>query len=126
MSPYYDNPGEINDEAVNLVDGRSFPVFQLADSDGNIIDPLSATGEVTITGPVTVSNEVEITNEDGNPVPVTIPGLKIPDHDYVSLSYTGSNLTGVVYKTGGSSGTTVASLALVYDVNNNLISVTNS
>ena len=35
-------------------------------------------------------------------------------YDYISLTYTGSDLTGVVYKTGGSGGTTVATLALVY------------
>jgi hypothetical protein len=42
------------------------------------------------------------------------------------LSYTGSNLTDVVYKTGGSSGTTVATLTLAYDGNDNLTSVTKS
>ena len=43
-----------------------------------------------------------------------IPGLSIPIHDYIALSYTGSNLTGVVYKTGGAGGTTVSTLVLVY------------
>jgi hypothetical protein len=42
------------------------------------------------------------------------------------LSYTGANLTGVVYKDGGSGGTTVATLTLAYDGSNNLISVTKS
>lgn len=50
-------------------------------------------------------------------------GLNIPKYDYISLSYTGSNLTGVVYKTGGSGGTTVATLTLGYDGSDNLISV---
>jgi len=36
------------------------------------------------------------------------------DYDYIALSYTGSNLTGVVYKSGGSGGTTVATLTLAY------------
>ncbi len=60
------------------------------------------------------------------PLPVDIQGLSIPDHDYISCSYTGSNLTGVVYKLGGSSGTTVATLVLTYDGSNNLTSVTKS
>ncbi len=34
--------------------------------------------------------------------------------DYIALSYTGDNLTQVVYKTGGVSGTTVATLTLAY------------
>lgn len=50
-------------------------------------------------------------------------GLTVPIHDYISLSYTGSNLTGVVYKTGGSGGTTVATLTLAYS-GSDLISVT--
>jgi hypothetical protein len=81
--------------------------------------------DVQITGPVTVSNEVEVKNDSGNPVPI-IQGLEIPAHDYISMTYTGSNLTGVVYKDGGSGGTTVATLTLAYDVNDNLTSVTKS
>jgi len=45
-------------------------------------------------------------------------------YDYISLSYTGSNLTGVVFKTGGSGGTVVSTLTLGYDGSDNLISVT--
>jgi hypothetical protein len=56
----------------------------------------------------------------------TLEGLSIPEHDYIDLSYTGTNLTGVVYKTGGSGGTTVATLTLAYDGSDNLISVTKS
>ena len=55
----------------------------------------------------------------------SIAGLSIPANDYIALSYTGANLTGVVYKTGGSGGTTVATLTLAYS-GSNLISVTNS
>jgi hypothetical protein len=61
----------------------------------------------------------------GQPLAIS-QGLEIPDHDYISLSYTGNNLTGVVYKTGGSGGTTVATLTLAYDGSDNLISVTKS
>ena len=81
--------------------------------------------DVQITGPVTVSNEVEVKNDSGNPIP-TIEGLSIPEHDYIALSYTGSNLTGVEYKTGASGGSTVATLTLAYDGNDNLTSVTKS
>lgn len=55
--------------------------------------------------------------------PVEIAGLQIPSHDYIGLSYTGSNLTGVVYKVGGASGSVVATLVLAYS-GSNLISVT--
>ena len=82
------------------------------------VDIGSATLSVTADG-------VEIKNDSGNPIP-TLTGLEIPAHDYIDLSYTGSNLTGVVYKDGGSGGTTVATLTLAYDGSNNLTSVTKS
>lgn len=68
---------------------------------------------------------VKVSTVDGDPLAI-INGLSIPEHDYISLSYTGSNLTGVVYKTGGSGGTTVGTLTLAYDGSDNLISVTKS
>jgi hypothetical protein len=80
--------------------------------------------DVEITGPVTVSNEVEVKNDSGNPIPV-VTGLEIPEHDFIALSYTGENLTGVEYKTGGSGGTTVATLTLAY-TGSRLDSVTKS
>jgi hypothetical protein len=68
--------------------------------------------------------EVEISNDSGHPIPV-VTGLEIPEHDFIDLSYTGDNLTGVVYKTGGSGGTTVATLTLAY-TGSRLDSVTKS
>lgn len=62
------------------------------------------------------------------PMPATMPvasGLAIPEHDYIALTYTGSDLTGVVYKTGGAGGTTVTTLTLAYS-GGNLASVTKS
>lgn len=41
-------------------------------------------------------------------------GLVPANYDYISLGYTGSNLTTVVYKSGGSGGTTLATLTLAY------------
>ena len=51
-------------------------------------------------------------------------GFEIGEYDYISLGYTGSNLTTVIYKTGGAGGTTVATLTLGYDGSDNLITVT--
>lgn len=56
----------------------------------------------------------------------SIAGLSIPSHNYISFSYTGNNLTGVIYKAGGSSGTIVGTLTLGYDGSNNLTSLTKS
>jgi hypothetical protein len=53
-----------------------------------------------------------------------VQGWDIAIHDYRGLGYTSGNLTSVTYKTGGSSGTTVATLTLGYDGSGNLTSVT--
>lgn len=52
-------------------------------------------------------------------------GFDIPEFDYVSLGYTGENVTTVVYKVGGAGGTTVRTLTLAYS-GSNLTSVTAS
>ena len=103
-----------------IVDGDRYSVVYVRATEANPL-PVnigSATLSVTADG-------VEIKNDSGNPIP-TIQGLEIPAHDYIALSYTGANLTGVVYKDGGSGGTTVATLTLAYDGSSNLTSVTKS
>jgi hypothetical protein len=52
-------------------------------------------------------------------------GFSIPVYDYITLGYTSTNLTSVVYKLGGSSGTVVATLTLGY-TGTDLVSVTRS
>ena len=79
-------------------------VVNVSDSAGNLINPAK---------------------EDGNLSYVV--GMAIPKYDYIEMSYdTNGNLTQTVYKQGGSSGTTVATLSMSYDANNNLISVAKS
>lgn len=60
------------------------------------------------------------------PYGLSIPGLAIPEHDHVAMSYTGTNMTGVVYRQGGPGGTVVTTLALTYDGNGNVTSITKS
>ena len=58
----------------------------------------------------------------GTGIPVnTLNTLVTQSYDYVSLSYTGDNLTGVIFKTGGAGGTTVATVTMTYDANDNLL-----
>lgn len=87
-----------------MPNGLSAPI-QL-DSDGNIKISLSQTG--------TDNNVLNVSQ--------LIPF----EFDYIALSPTGTNPTTVVYKVGGSGGTTVATLTLTYDGNNNVQTVTRS
>ena len=50
-------------------------------------------------------------------------GFLVPAYDYIEFGYTGSDVTAVTYKTGGASGTVVASLSLSYS-GENVTSVT--
>jgi hypothetical protein len=141
-------------EAQSVSNNRLFEVVQLADAEGNIINP--ASGQLVFDGEVSIGTSVEISNDEGNPIPTapnieqgggattptttrvtlasdgpgvadlaSIAGLSIPAHDYIALSYTGTNLTGVQYRTGGASGTIVGTLTLAYS-GSNLVSVTRS
>ena len=58
---------------------------------------------------------------------LSVLGAMVPfAYDHVSLGYTGVNVTTMVFKTGGSGGTTVATLTLAYDGSDNLTSITRS
>jgi hypothetical protein len=71
----------------------------------------------------TISVDLDLVKDDR----LSIPGMGIPVFNYAGMTYDGNNnLTAVVYKTGGSGGTTVASLALTYDGNGNLTSILKS
>jgi hypothetical protein len=72
MAPFYDNPGQVNDEAISLAGGKTFQVIQLADSEGNIINP--ASGEIVFNGDLVIGSEVEVKNDSGNPIPVSDNG----------------------------------------------------
>jgi hypothetical protein len=59
-----------------------------------------------------------------DPLPTAF-GLGVPEHDHIALAYTDGNLTGVTYRSGGPSGTVVATLTLGY-TDGNLTSVARS
>jgi hypothetical protein len=63
---------------------------------------------------------------NGNQYVLDAGALVPKEYDYIELSYTGSNATGVTYKKGGPSGTVVALLSLTYDGSDNLTSVARS
>ena len=58
-----------------------------------------------------------------SPKVIALNPLVPEKYDYISITYSGSNISRVIYKTGGASGTTVAILNLAY-TGSNLTSVT--
>ena len=134
------------DTLITAVDGVE-GLLTTIDADTGAIDgklPALSGGKIPVVGPLTDA-ELRATalavSDGGGSITVdgpltdaqlraaavkTLAGLEVPAHDYIDLSYTGANLTGVVYKDGGSGGSTVATLTLAYDGSNNLISVTKS
>ena len=66
-----------------------------------------------------------MTNVNSGTKPVfTMADFNTPLYDYVGCTYTGSNLTQLLYKTGGSAGDVVATINLVYDGSNRVTSIT--
>lgn len=61
---------------------------------------------------------------NGNLVREAITGMNIGMYDYIELGYTADNVTSITYKTGGASGTVLATLSLTYNGSDNLTSVT--
>lgn len=62
-----------------------------------------------------------------SPVPMRDMNKLVPSqYDYIELGYTGDDVTTVIYKQGGSGGTTVATLALAYSSPGVLSSVVRS
>ena len=115
--PNYDNPGQVNDEALNIAGGRTFQVMQLADASGNVINPTS--GSIVIDGDVNIGAEVEIGNDIGNPIPV-IGGFALPPYDEFELNDPDSP-TEIVYSKGGE---VVATVTLIYSEGGGLVSGT--
>jgi len=97
-------PGETG--AVRLTQYRAFHT-NLRYSDGTEVLPSTEATSVSINQGIETLNSL-------------VPSV----YDYIALSYTGSNLTTAVYKFGGASGTVVSTLNIVYDINNNITSVT--
>jgi hypothetical protein len=100
--------------------GRSMPLL-VDDTTGRLLVDLPPYSDPNTTNGLLHAIEADIQA----PLQIKVPGLNIAPYDYVSLSYSGSNLTGVTYRTGGSSGSVVATLTLAYS-GSNLVSVTKS
>lgn len=50
-------------------------------------------------------------------------GMFIPPHDHVTNTYSGTNLTQIVYRVGGSTGKVVATINMTYNVNEDVETV---
>ena len=68
---------------------------------------------------------IDQTNRNSIDTPFFITAKLVPqDYDYIGYSYTGSNITTITYKLGGSGGTTVMTKTLAYDGSDNITSIT--
>lgn len=55
-----------------------------------------------------------LTDTDGKLIVMAMGALVPSKYDYIGLTRTGSNITSVVYKTGGAGGTVVSTLTIAY------------
>jgi hypothetical protein len=77
---------------------------------------LPVSGSVSITGtPPLPTGASTATKQDAQTAQLQVLNSLAPTlYDYMSLGYTGSDLTTVTYKSGGSGGTTVSTLTMTY------------
>lgn len=63
-----------------------------------------------------ILNQIEASGDEIIAAVQAAQGFQIPPYDFIDLNYVGStnNLSTVVYKIGGSGGTTVATLTFTY------------
>lgn len=121
--------------SVNMVkesiDGLRFPVpnyvLPYKDANGEATQAnVDANGNIQVSLATNLTDYATATKQDLQTAQLqTINSLTPSVYDYISLSYTGTDLTGVVFKNGGSGGTTVSTLTLGY-TGGNLTSVTKS
>ncbi len=86
---------------------------------GGVLDDASFTPTSLRLDPVTKRLKVDTNSENS--------GIGIPEYDYVSMALSGGDTTETyTFKTGGSGGTTVATVAVVYTTSTRdvLVSVT--
>lgn len=87
-------------------------------------------GETTIVGKVQVFDGAgALVSVATEATLAKLPGLSIPIHDYIALTYVAAGngvgeIETVVFKTGGSGGTTVATLTLTYNASNEIATIT--
>lgn len=85
--------------------------------------PSGAATESTLGGVLTTAAfQARIPSSVSGRLPI-IGSLGIPAHDYVGISYTGDRVDAYTYKSGGSGGTTVATVTLGY-TGDNVTSIT--
>lgn len=106
------------DQGLPAIPANAWPV---------LVENFPATQPVSGTVTVTQGTSPWITSVSNFPAiqNVIVENTLVPaSFDYVAMNPTGTNPTTIVYKTGGSGGTTVATLTLTYDGNNNVQTVT--
>jgi hypothetical protein len=99
-----------------------FGTFAVTQSGEWIVEVSNPTDVSELATEETLSNIETILTNPLQVTPTVFPDFNIPNHNRRELSYTGNNLTGVVYK---NNGVTVATLTLGY-TDNVLISVERS
>ena len=110
-------PKETNPAVVELDDGTDVQVIRIDTGTSDTPTPASASDPLPVsvqstalpTGAATSANQaLELAELQA------LNSLIPATYDYIALSYTGDNLTGVVFKSGGSGGSTVSTLTLAY------------
>jgi len=121
--------GAATEATLSTLDGK---VTAVDTGNVTVVSSTLPTGAATAANQATGNASLSNIETDIGLLEDRLAGSLVPEtHDYLELSYVAAgNGTGeietVIYKTGGSGGTTVATLTLAYDGSDRLASVTRS
>ena len=119
--------GDISIGAVEIKDHDGTDRLEITSANAAKVDGSAVTQPVSASALPLPSGAATSSKQDDVIAELDALNSLVPSvFDYILLSYTGANLTGVVFKNGGASGSVVSTLTLGYDGSSNLTSVTKS
>jgi len=121
---------EVNANVYNSAGALIDPATEAKQDD--ILTELGLKANLTDTQPVSAASlplpagaSTEAKQDDTITEVQKLVGFEIPPHDYIAVTRNANlDIETAIFKTGGAGGTTVATLTLAYDGNNDFLSVT--
>jgi len=98
-------------DGADVAEGATTDTAVIGDNTGTVSAKLRGLAKIWASVWDSINNRLNVAVQ--NTVAVT-QGISIPAHDYISYTNTSTTVDTYVYKTGGSGGTTVATLTITY------------
>ena len=98
-------------DGADVAEGATNDTAVTGDNSGTLSAKLRGLAKIFASVWDSLNNRLNVAVQN---IVATTEGLSIPAHDYISYTNTSGTVDTYVYKTGGSGGTTVATLTITY------------